>query len=330
MYSQFAYLFCLLISLDLCMCIAVVIPIYNRAGTIAQALNSVAHQILAPDQLIVVDDGSSDDTADCVRKWLQQHSPAFPARLVLQENTGAAGARNTGANAVRESNILAFLDSDDVWPPDYLARAAHVMNREPKAVGATADRYRVRTETGRGRLRRFSHLTGYVTPHLFNGPLPGQSTTVYRATDFFEAGGFDPKLKCAEDQNLQLRLSLRGPWAHLPGTAVTTYKTGQSVLSQIIQLSKQYDDRRYRAALMLDRFIHQQGGSKHLKARDWRPRLSHMWFHAGRQLQAISEFTLARDCFSKAMTYAPRSPRIRWACWRCPADSKTSASRSAV
>ena len=92
--------------------VAVVIPTYNRVRLLERALRSVLDQARVADEIIVVDDGSTDGTAEAVAD--------LPVRLVRQANAGAAAARNRG---VREASSpwVAFLDSDDLWDVAHLA-----------------------------------------------------------------------------------------------------------------------------------------------------------------------------------------------------------------
>ena len=101
--------------------ISVVIPTYQREGTILRALESVLAQSLAPGEIIVVDDGSTDKTPDLIRQY-----PSV--RLVRQKQSGSAAARNRG---VQEASAawIAFLDSDDEWERDHLSRIAAAIAR---------------------------------------------------------------------------------------------------------------------------------------------------------------------------------------------------------
>lgn len=91
--------------------ISVVVPVYNRAALLREALASVANQGCIPQEVIVVDDGSTDNVAEVAEE--------FGARLIRQQNSGASAARNAGI-AAATSPWVAFLDSDDVWLPDKL------------------------------------------------------------------------------------------------------------------------------------------------------------------------------------------------------------------
>src|SRR5262245_10841561 len=94
--------------------IAVVIPCYNSARWVGEAVESVLSQIDAPAEVIVVNDGSTDES----RTVLRQYEPRV--RVLDRQNGGLSAARNTGAR-VTDSSWLAFLDADDVYEPDFVA-----------------------------------------------------------------------------------------------------------------------------------------------------------------------------------------------------------------
>ena len=120
--------------------VAVVVPVFNRSQTVLQALASVATQTSPPGRLIVVDDGSTDDSLAAVRDWAASSRLSFPVAIVGQPNRGVAAARNRGMAEDECSRHFAFLDSDDAWPADFLDRARHALRQAPHAVAATGDR----------------------------------------------------------------------------------------------------------------------------------------------------------------------------------------------
>ena len=120
--------------------IAAVIPAYNREHTVARAIRSALEQQLPPCEVIVVDDGSTDGTAETVRSF------GDAVRHVRQENAGGAAARNRGAEEAG-AEWIAFLDSDDAWTPSHLAAMAAAI----EGTGGRADFYfadQERTEQG--------------------------------------------------------------------------------------------------------------------------------------------------------------------------------------
>ena len=106
--------------------ISVIIPLYNKASEIAITLHTVLAQSLQPREIIVVDDGSTDGSAEIVESF---GSPLV--RLIRQENRGVSAARN---RAMREATgeWVALLDGDDMWGAEYLATVAEMIERWPK------------------------------------------------------------------------------------------------------------------------------------------------------------------------------------------------------
>lgn len=111
--------------------VSVVIPTYNRAHLICDALDSVAAQTFNDVEIIVVDDGSEDDTATVVEAWKARTHPAIELSYHLQNNAGGNVARNTGIKAA-SGRYVAFLDSDDVWHPEKLEKANRGFGKQAK------------------------------------------------------------------------------------------------------------------------------------------------------------------------------------------------------
>src|SRR5271170_4475779 len=116
--------------------LSVVIPTYNRAYILREAIDSVLCQGL-PLEVIVVDDGSTDDTASVIAEYDER------VRYTYQENQGAAAARNTGIRQVR-GEFISLLDSDDVWLPGKTKVELELLSRSPNvgAIASNAESYR--------------------------------------------------------------------------------------------------------------------------------------------------------------------------------------------
>jgi glycosyltransferase involved in cell wall biosynthesis len=112
--------------------VSVVIPSYNRAELLPLTLRSVLAQVLPPREIIVVDDGSTDDTA----RVLEGFAPVV--RLVTIANSGSIVARNVGLRAAA-CEFVAFCDSDDLWGPNFLSRMAALWHAEPRIKVAYAN-----------------------------------------------------------------------------------------------------------------------------------------------------------------------------------------------
>jgi glycosyltransferase involved in cell wall biosynthesis len=106
--------------------ISVILPTYNRASFLPGAIESVQRQTFQDFELIIIDDGSTDDTHSVVNPYLKDKR----IRYLLQQNGGAAAARNHGL-AERQGKYVAFIDSDDTWEEDKLALQWKVLNQLP-------------------------------------------------------------------------------------------------------------------------------------------------------------------------------------------------------
>ena len=181
--------------------VSIVIPAFNAATTIGRALKSVESQIRAPDEVIIVDDGSSDDTCLIVESF----EASLPIILIQQQNQGAGAARNRALNVARFSHI-AFLDADDEWLPDHLRRSLEELAAGDHVLVAHNEWI---SENGIEKLndcaQRFKEPRDpYVT--LFRKGYISTSTVVVGRQDILACGGFDTSLKNAQDFDLWLSL----------------------------------------------------------------------------------------------------------------------------
>lgn len=196
-------------------CISVVIPAYNSAHYIGRALHSVLCQRVQPFEVIVVDDGSTDGTADCVAAF------GTAVRLIRQPNQGAAAARNTGVFAAQGTHI-AFLDSDDYWLDTKLQAQRAVIQQNPSLVLLSTQWRWLPSRTDPGQTdfhgpepdrQSVRILPGWSS--LLPDPYLGTPTVVVRADRAREVGGFDQRLPSAEDVDFFLRVCDGAPYALL-------------------------------------------------------------------------------------------------------------------
>ncbi|HKK19558.1 MAG TPA: glycosyltransferase family A protein, partial [Opitutales bacterium] len=125
---------------DLTAEVAVVIPVYNRPTILLETLECVFRQTLLPRRVIVVDDGSTDNTADSAEAWLRSQDSIVETSVIRLPKSTAAAARNAGFKMIGDVEYLAFLDSDDHWPTDFLERCVSALSKAPDAVAAITDR----------------------------------------------------------------------------------------------------------------------------------------------------------------------------------------------
>ncbi len=193
--------------------VSVIIPAYNAERYIADAIESALGQTLPPYEIIVVDDGSTDGTADVVRRYGE------PVRLLLQRNRGPAAARNRGLMEAR-GEFVAFLDADDVWTRRNLELQVAALTASPRACLSYG---RIQWFSGRPSASLSetepSHdpqPAGDVLPVLVLRHLWATPAVVVRRGAVLSVGGFDDALRIGEDYDLWLRLASGGPVAYVP------------------------------------------------------------------------------------------------------------------
>jgi glycosyltransferase involved in cell wall biosynthesis len=165
--------------------VSVIVPVYNTERFLRQALDSIVAQTYAPLELIVVDDGSTDSSGPIAQSYA-------PARYLVQPNQGNGSAKNTGLAAAR-GEFIAFLDADDVWPPDKLSAQVETLRQNPPA-GFTTGRMVFFFEPGIER-------PGWVPRYFLTDPQPAYlpSGLLIRRTTFGRVGLFDPSYPIIND-----------------------------------------------------------------------------------------------------------------------------------
>jgi len=224
-----------------------IIPTYNRAHFIARALDSVFAQELEDREVIVVDDGSTDDTADVLRRY----EPRI--RLIRQANLGPGAARNAGAR-LATGTYIAFLDSDDLWFPWTLASYARVIseNREPAVIAG-----RIISFTEEAQLGSLSRAP--LTIERFDDYYASSNHSRYcgsgqmcvRRDVLLASGGFSEKLVVAEDVDLMMRLGMAPGFVWVESPVMIGYRQHSESVTQK-NIEKSYDGKCH--------LIHQERG----------------------------------------------------------------------
>lgn len=204
--------------------VSVIIPSYNRAPLLGATLDSIVGQTLPPGQVIVADDGSTDDTAAVLTGWQRQH-PEWRARLLVlhQENQGKSVALNAALRHV-QGDWIAYDDSDDLWRADKLERqhaalaayptcgacftnAQYVNN--PEMTGTSFAQARRRYGDGVGLIEDAARLVLEAPHGIF------MQTIVVRADVMRAAGDFDPAFRVSQDTDFLFRLGLKTPFCYV-------------------------------------------------------------------------------------------------------------------
>jgi glycosyltransferase involved in cell wall biosynthesis len=201
--------------------VSVVIPAFNAAKTLLRALDSLADQQRLPDEVIVVDDGSQDATADLARGYKALRLEV----LKHEQNAGSSAALNTAIRAAR-CPLIAFLDADDAWAPDKLIRQLALHAQNPALVMSATASHWVDETTGNSwyadmQPPRWSG-TDFWRAQLARTIIT-KPTVIAQRQALLDAGGFDEQLRTAEDQKMWLALAFMGPVGFLAQPLTTVY-----------------------------------------------------------------------------------------------------------
>ena len=279
--------------------ISIILPLYNGAAFIAETLASLAAQTLQDAELIVVNDGSTDNAPQLVEE-ICRTSPApilQSLRLLTQTNQGVAAARNTGIAAARAAWV-ALIDQDDLWLP-------HKLECQWQAVGATPQvvwHYSAFTRfyaSGRevhkinGSANRLETLRRLVAGELFIPPAAALvRTDVCRAV-----GGFDSNIIPSDDLDFFLKLAEQHDVAYTPECLVRfrshPTSTGKRQRRRIFEMQEQVLQR------------HAPRVAAVVPARLVQHRFANIYWHLGREAQADGDGAAARAWFRRALSRHP-------------------------
>ncbi|WP_225206444.1 glycosyltransferase family 2 protein [Novosphingobium huizhouense] len=182
--------------------ISVIVPAYNAETTLIETLRSISAQSHAAIEVLVIDDGSSDRTAELAERYAREYDQRV--RTVRQDNAGVAAARNKGA-ALARSDLLAFVDADDLWAPDKLARQRAVLEAAGPQAGLCYTWYAmIDAESRIFYCEDFVERSGWLLDALLITNFIGNgSSALVRRAAFEAARGFDPALRAAGAQGCE-------------------------------------------------------------------------------------------------------------------------------
>lgn len=193
--------------------ISVIIPAYNHARFLPQAVESVINQIDSADEIIVVDDGSTDATSNIVFPYLKYVSYIYKA------NGGTSTALNTGIRRA-VGNWICWLSADDLFMPDKLKKQREYVEKHPQIGLIYTDFYVVDEKAGRiishEKPPQYPDQKTWTQTLLKTGCLFNGSTTMIRTSLFYKAGLFLPELLHSQDYNMWIRLSRFCEFGYIP------------------------------------------------------------------------------------------------------------------
>ena len=182
--------------------VSVIVPTYNRADRLEETLRSIISQTYQDFELIVVDDGSTDNTPKVMQ--------SFPGAqyLAMEKNSGVSKARNLGL-ACAKGQFICFLDSDDLWDEKKLQIQVNWMENNADSRVCYTDEIWIRNGVRVNPMNRHRKYTGDIFRHCLALCIVSPSSVMIRAELFDEIGNFDESLPVCEDYDLWLRIAAK-------------------------------------------------------------------------------------------------------------------------
>jgi len=178
--------------------VSVIIPTYNRAKFLEEAINSVLNQTYKDFEIIVVDDGSTDNTKEIIRKFGE-------IIYIYQKNKGVSSARNKGIKMSR-GEYIAFLDSDDLWLKRKLEKQMKIFEKYPENKICHTNEIWIRDGKRINQGKRHQKYGGYIFDKVLPLCIISPSSVVIKREVFEKVGLFDERLKVCEDYDMWLRI----------------------------------------------------------------------------------------------------------------------------
>jgi glycosyltransferase involved in cell wall biosynthesis len=267
--------------------VSVVIPTYNRAYIVDHAIKSVLSQTYRDLELIVVDDGSTDNTEQIVREG-GDHRIRY---LRHEKNQGMSAARNTGIRA-SSGEYIAFQDSDDVWVPEKLQKQMEVFGSLPGKVGVVYSGL-LRINNGNKRYipyKKNIKVDGFIHDVFLDSCLTNLPTAVVRKSCFEKSGMFDEYLFGLEDMELFFRISKFYEFKFLKETLVFSHLLPDSISFNIDALIKS-------STFILDKYFKEFSKKK--------GRLSKRFYSLGHVLCESRDFARGKEYLFKSVKACP-------------------------
>jgi glycosyltransferase involved in cell wall biosynthesis len=211
--------------------VSVVIPTYNHSAFIGRCIDSVLGQTVAAEEIIVVDDGSTDDTPRVLAEFGDR------IRYVRQSNAGCGVARNTGISIAR-GEWIALLDSDDVWHPRKLELQLRLARANPE-IGVVYGAMRLGLDPAVARVSASRQVARpeLLDALLFSNCITGSASCVLvRRRCFDDVGSFDRELRWAEDWDMWIRLAAKYEFGYVPEVLVSLGSSGNDMSFDVLSM----------------------------------------------------------------------------------------------
>ena len=214
--------------------ISVIIPTFNREHFVQKAIKSVLEQTYTDFELIIVDDGSTDNVSQAISKF---NDPRLS--YIYKENKGVSSARNHGIT-ISQGKYIAFLDSDDYWIPQKLEKQMRFFKNNPEYKIQQTQELWIRHGKRVNQMKKHEKPSGEIYGDCLKMCVITPSSALINKTIFNEIGLFDESLPACEDYDLWLRISCKYPVALIDENLIVKYGGHQDQLSRKIKFLDKY------------------------------------------------------------------------------------------
>ncbi len=220
--------------------LSIIIPTFNRCGLLNRALNSVFKQTYSDYEVIVIDDGSTDGTAEMLQKNFTG------IRYMFQPNNGVSASRNKGLELAK-GGWIAFLDSDDEWLPQKLEKQISLLKGKPDYKVCHTEEMWIRNGIRVNQMKKHKKTGGWIFPQCLPLCAMSPSSILIHHSVFDCIGNFDTSLPACEDYDLWLRITAKYPVLYLEEPQIKKYGGHDDQLSK-----KHWGMDRYRIQALLN------------------------------------------------------------------------------
>jgi len=286
--------------------ISVIIPAFNAERFLAEALDSVFAQGIDDPEVVVVDDGSTDQTASLVRRY------GRGVRLLAQTSSGSGAARNAGLMSTT-GDLVAFLDADDVWVAEKTAQQLVILEEDPEVALVFSDLAGF-DEKGTRPATWFAEcgFDGRCVPSaIFLHDMIMTSSVILRRSCLRKVGSFDASLPIGQDTDLWFRIALSGKVAAVPRPLVryrhhagNTTRDHRLLARCVVEVWSRH----------MQRCIEAEPAMRGRLQRDFNAKLRHHLMLEGCAILKEGRPKEARKHFARAIGCAPLDPRA-WGFW---------------
>jgi len=274
--------------------VSVIIPSYNRAHYIKETIDSILAQTYKNFEIIVIDDGSSDNTREVLEAYKDRISYFY------QENQGVASTRNRGVEEAR-GEYVSFLDCDDIWFPEKLEKQIEYVNEHPHVALVCAEVHIINSDGKFVKHVKRDESLPLTFENLFEQSLVHVPTTIVKRQVILALGGFDPTVAISDDYDLWLRLIKRYSCHYMP-IPLAKYRIHSG------NLMKQFD-KRLRNNLIIFRKKEITEGMSWLKKQI---RIAKVYYQYALENSTAGRYLKAAQCYALAVLTYPLIGMYYW------------------